>query len=331
MSKGGSTQTTTTVEKSEPWAGIQPYLLSIAGESGQLAPRTYYPGNTVAPFSNQTRAYMDRGTQRALNDPVYTATEASVLGTLAGGSSNPFAKYLDPYASGQRLGSNPAHQYLGRQARGEFLGPNPYADATFGHAARNMRNQVDAAFARSGRDVNSNAYASELTDRLGQLSDQYYFDNYRNERGAMDSAGSQLGSIYSGEVGDQINAAGQIGGSVMDAQRFMPTLGSMYWGNLDRLNQIGELEEGMSQAQIEDAMTRWNFAQNEPYQYLADKSNIIQGIGGDYSTRSETSTAPAPRRSIGSTILGGLSTAAGLFSSKSFKHDFGPAYRILAA
>lgn len=54
MSKGGSgTGDTQTIQKADPWAGIQPYLSDLYGRSSQLSMVTpqYYPGQTYANYN----------------------------------------------------------------------------------------------------------------------------------------------------------------------------------------------------------------------------------------------------------------------------------------
>lgn len=63
---GGGNQTTT----SSPWAGQQPYLTDLFSQAQNLwqtgSGQSYYPGQTVAPFSPQSQMYFDRATHRGM-------------------------------------------------------------------------------------------------------------------------------------------------------------------------------------------------------------------------------------------------------------------------
>lgn len=264
---GGGTTNTTTVQKSEPWSGIQPYLLQIAQASGGLQPRSYYPGQTVFDYSQPSQAYMGALLDRAQSgSPEYNASSKALTDTLSGA----------------------------------YLGGNPYADEAFGSASKQIRNQVDAAMARSGRGLTNAAHQGLMTEQLGDLANQFYFQNYANERQ------------------NQMNALG-----------YAPEVMQMGMEDLAGYQTVGQAIEAKQYELAQDLMNRWNFAQNEPYQYLSDKASIIQGAGGQYGTQTATgaSTAPGVKRDTTSQIVGGLATAAGIaamFSSRKLKKRRGP-------
>lgn len=78
----------TTVQKSEPWAAQQPYLTKGFEEAQKLfldTTPTYYQGNTVVPFSDETTQAMDLTKQRALSgSPLNNASRDQIAKTING-------------------------------------------------------------------------------------------------------------------------------------------------------------------------------------------------------------------------------------------------------
>lgn len=93
---GGGDQDVT--QTSEPWAGLQPYILAMldnaAGIYNSGGPQ-YYPDSQVVPFSPQSQLGMEMMQNRILQgSPYQDAAGQFVLNTLAGNSSNPALNYL---------------------------------------------------------------------------------------------------------------------------------------------------------------------------------------------------------------------------------------------
>ena len=84
MGGGGGTNT---VEKADPWEGQQPYLLDLFGQAQGLYNRgvpEYYPGQTVAPFSDYTQSGINRLYDRGLyGDPSQQMMGNYLMGSMA--------------------------------------------------------------------------------------------------------------------------------------------------------------------------------------------------------------------------------------------------------
>src|SRR5690606_177212 len=65
---GGGGGTQQVVQKSDPWAGQQPYLTEIFARAQQLAstPQTYFPGQTFAGLAPETEAALQMQADRAM-------------------------------------------------------------------------------------------------------------------------------------------------------------------------------------------------------------------------------------------------------------------------
>src|SRR5437879_4252290 len=136
MGKGGG-GSTNTVQKADPWAGIQPYLSQLYGNaSGYFSgggPQ-YFPNSTVAPQADATNQALVMGQQRATQgSPLVSAAQNQNLATVNGNylNSNPANSYYSNVAGGSQLNSNPANPYLSNTVNGSYLNSNPYLDAMY--------------------------------------------------------------------------------------------------------------------------------------------------------------------------------------------------------
>lgn len=156
-SNSGPSRTTTTTE---PPAFIRPFMEYGAQQSRALYETggpSYYGGNTVVPFSQQTEAALGGTEQRALQ-------------------GSPVNQAAQNYATGI-LGSTPTSQFGGAT--------NPHLDATFNRAADSVQNRIQSGFAGSGRNIEAGrpVAAQEMND----LATGIYGGAYENERNRMAS------------------------------------------------------------------------------------------------------------------------------------------------
>lgn len=160
-SGGGSSspQTTTTVQKADPWAGQQPHLTSVMNQAQGLSkePLSYFPGQTFAPFSPETNTALDWQTSRAVQgSPLTTAGQDELTKTLSG-------DYLSA--------GNP---YFGQMADRITAKVLPGIDSRF------------AASGRMGSGLHGRAVGEGLGDAIGSLAYQNYGDERTNMmRGMM--------------------------------------------------------------------------------------------------------------------------------------------------
>ena len=118
---GKSSGGTTTVQKSDPWAGQQTYLTDIfsqAHDQNASGGPDYYPESTVVPFSPQTNLALQMTQNRALQgSPLNQAAQTQTLDTI----------------------------------NGNYLNGNPYLDSIYNRGARDITNRVNAQFSDAGR------------------------------------------------------------------------------------------------------------------------------------------------------------------------------------
>lgn len=194
---GGSSGGGTTVQKSDPWSGQQPFLsFGFQQAQNQFNSQNpqYYQGSTVAPLSDTTNNALNLTEQRAM-------------------SGNPFA--------------SAAQNQLMRTANGEYLNANPYLDANFQagtgaitDAYNNAVRGQTAGFAGSGRQGSGmqafyqNQQNDTLAKNLNNLYGQTYYQNYQNERNNQ-LAATQLAPQFAQMDYDNLNALSGVG-SVRD-------------------------------------------------------------------------------------------------------------------
>lgn len=168
--KPGGGGGTTTVQKADPWSGVQPFLTEAFQDASNLYNTNQlsalpYMGNTVAPFSRDTQSALDFTRQRALQgSPLIGAAQQQALQTSRG-------DYLS--------GGNP---YLQNAISASF---RPTIEAF----RDSLLPSIEARAAQSGR-FGSGAMADQvgkaqdtLARNLSEQSVRAFAQNYENERG----------------------------------------------------------------------------------------------------------------------------------------------------
>jgi hypothetical protein len=163
---------------------------------------------------------------------------------------------------------------LEKTLNGGFLNDNPYLDQAFSQGADQIENRINSAASLRGR-VGSGAHQELLTKNLGQLANNIYGGNYQSERDRMQ-------------------------GATMAA----PVLDNLRFSNAERLGSVGASREGLAKDQLQDAMGRFDFSQNNPWEMLNRYNSLIQGFGG--LGGKTTGTAPKSGGGLGGAVGGGL-------------------------
>lgn len=204
-------------------------LFSRAGAAADQGMPAYYPGQTVAPFSDPTNAALGMMTNYAAQGPFGMGMAQNTVarnmsgampgfGVMAnaarGGMANPYGGAMIA-ASGQ---SNPYLQAMGptqttagmdtlqQTASGGMLNANPYLDQIYNRGANQVQNQVDAAMRRGGM-TGSTQHAGAMADALGGLYSDIYAPAYMQERQNQLAAANQLGGFQAADFGRNLGAA----------------------------------------------------------------------------------------------------------------------------
>lgn len=266
---------TTTIQKADPPAFIQPYLEGAATQAqtlfNQQGTPSFYPNSTVTPFSNETNTALGMITDRATNgSPVNAAAGSQLTNTL----------------------------------NGSFLAQgNPQLQSAIDNASEGIvRNfnkitapGIDANFANSGRygsgifkDVKGDA-AQAAGDQLRKTATDMTYQNYNDERQRQ-----------------------------LAATALAPQVANQDYTDAQQLASVGATKENMSQAQLQEAIDRYNYNQGLDQNKLNEYINQITSLGGFGGTTTSNTTGKTASGGFGSSLLGGLGGAAtglGLASS----------------
>lgn len=257
---------------------LRPYLeLGLRGAEQlflQQAP-SLYPGQMYVSPSQQTLDAL--------------ATQEAIARQPAG------ALEMASQAYGQGLGG------LSFTSGGGFLGSNPFQQAAIQAATRPIMQQyenvtlpgISSMFSRAGR-YGSGAMertlgtAAESTARaIGDVSSTMAAQDYARERGLQQQA--LLGQITSSQVAPQIYG-----------QQFLPS---------QQLGQVGAARETIAAQPLQEAISRYQYQQQLPYQQLG---GFLSSIYGTPMAGSQYAPQQTAQRNVGAGVLGGAALGAGV-------------------
>jgi hypothetical protein len=314
--------------------GLFPQTIPTGTGSSNLSISTNIPtpGGSTANLINQLPALRGTGTGESRIDPslrpylelglrrgeqlffgeqqpslypgqMYVSPSQQTLDALAAQESlarqSPSALQAGQQAYGQALGG------FGFTAGGGFLGGSPYRDAMIESAIRPIYQQfeqstlpgIQSAFSRAGRygsgaQAQAIGQATEATSRaMGDVAAQLAASDYARERQLMQQA-----------MGQQV-AAAQLAPQFF-ASQFLPS---------QQLAQVGEAREAISAQPLQEAMTRYQFAQQLPYQQL---QTFLSGVYGTPMASSQYASVPQARTNTTAQILGGAATLGALIPER---------------
>lgn len=165
--------------------------------------------------------------------------------------------------------------------RGDFLRPdsNPFLSQTFDTAAGKVRGALDSQFNRNN-SYGGSMHQGAMADNLNNLASQMYGQNYNQERDRMTAA-----------------------------TMFAPQLAQQDYYDAGRLASVGDAYQQQAGNYVNDAMQRWDFYQNQPFQRLQQFASLINPVAGMGGTQVGQTKQPSNALS---NIIGVASTVAGL-------------------
>jgi hypothetical protein len=152
--------------------------------------------------------------------------------------------------------------------------------------------------ARAAGDVGSRMAQDTMNQLLG-LTQQRYATNIGAE-----------GQRYATDVGAEGQRYGQNLAAMYQALGLAPTLQTMQAAPAATLAAVGEQQQAMEQARINEAIQNFNFDQLGGYLQAKDILSLVQGMPGG----TNISTANVPKASPFSQALGGAATGASVGS-----------------
>lgn len=297
---GGGGGTTTQIQQIDPV--MRPFINYGLQEATRLYQNPdipqYFPGQTYIAPSQQTQAALQAAQQRAtIGNPLTPAAQQQALGTIQGQflNASPYAQALQPTISGQYLSGNPFFE-------GAFKGATQAAQTQYQDAVQ----QALSNASRAGRygsgamgtalDRTGSQFAQALTNTAGQLA----YTNYDAERARQMAAIGMGGDIYNQERARQ---QAMIGAA--------PQLAQADYADINQMMNLGQIAEGYQQVALEDAINRFNFAQQAPYMKL---QSFLTGAYGAPMGSVGSVTSPQYSGSRFGGVLGGAATGAALGS-----------------
>ena len=157
----------TTVQKNDPWAPAQPYILKNLQQQ----------------------------------DDVFSSTQPQ-LEQFAGMQRDTYGRL----APGAEAGISGAQNLVNRNLSGEFLQGNPYLDAILGRTRENVTGAVGDQFGSSGR-FGSGMHAAILARELAAAENNARYQDYGVERGYQQQAIGDAQNLMGGAQGLLNNAA----------------------------------------------------------------------------------------------------------------------------
>lgn len=249
---GSPAGNTTTVQKSDPWAGQQPYLTTGFQQVQDLY-------NTGGPqyFPGQTYAGPTDAQNQALTAQQNFATSGS--GGLSAASSNAAQNILDP----SFLNSNPGNAMYSQLGNGQAMN-----DAIQNAVTKATPGLLDTF--TQGNRLNSPGAAFAVSNGIASAAAPYVYQGQQ-------AAAQGLSQNYQGAAQLQ-----------NQANLLAPQSQQMGYTDAANLYNAGATDQTQQQASINDAMARYNYDQTQPYN-LANWYNA--GVGGSYGSTG-TLTSP---------------------------------------
>jgi hypothetical protein len=324
MSKGGGGGgTSTTVQKADPWVGLQGPLTNLyAGAQnwyGSGGPQ-YYPGQTVAPQNAAIQNALAMGNAQALapQSPLINSGANALYTSMTGPSfnDNPAFGAMNDTAHGGQVGTNPAQGYFQGETNGNFLTnqTNPYLNGVYNAAARPVVDQFKNAIApamasqfsaagRTGSGAAANAFgqaSQSLGNTLGDLSSNLFGNAYNAERQLQQAGATNLAGINESERAQQLAAQQGVTSqyqqnqnlgqqAALAAPQFAQGVQNLGFNNANALMGIGQYQQAYDQDLINAAMNRWNYNQQLPLTNLQSLNQLLQGgmaLNGTQGTQS---------------------------------------------
>lgn len=306
---GGGGGNTNTIQKTDPWAGQQPFLTGGAADQ----PGIY--SSAAAAFQGASPQYFPGSTYAGLT-PQQVATQGLIenFGQSGGGSAlqsanSGLAGFLSPNSTAGTAGAFGQGQgVLGNELSAGYLNPwnSPSFNTVVGNTLAKAIPAATSSFTngnRSDSGLATRAATMAATDSVGQLAQNQYQANQAIQNNAVQQASSN----YLAQQGNQLKAAAVAPG--VDQQQL---------SDLNAALQASGMSQTDAQNQIQAAMSRFNYGQMLPWNNLGLYENAIMGTGspGSSSTTSQpffsntTANVLAGVGALGSTASGLAATGA---------------------
>ena len=191
---------------------------------------------------------------------------------------------------------NAAQQQTLNTINGDYLNPstNPYLQQTFDQAAgrvtdafsRGTAAQTDARFARAG------AFGGSAWNEMQGA----------NQQALGDSLAGMAANIFGNNYAQERNRQQQ-------ASQFAPNLAAQDYRDAEALLNVGGMQQGLGQQYLSDDLSRFNQAQQWPYQQFQTFGQLFNPALGSSTTQTQPGVSPV------SGLLGGALGGLGIYNA----------------
>jgi hypothetical protein len=189
----------------------------------------------------------------------------------------------------QQLGINRATQgnpimgassdYANKSIRGDFLNSGDQNGMVFQNIMQKIMPAVNSQFMGSGR-TGSNLHGDTLSRAMTEAYAPIAMENFQRERGMQ-----------------------------QDMAQYAPQYAANDYMDIAALDSVGSQQQALAQRERDDAVSRYSYNQDLPYNKLAQYMGLIGGAYGGQTTSQQPYTQPGLFSTLGGLGLG----AAGLF------------------
>ena len=165
---------------------------------------------------------------------------------------------------------------------GDYLNSNPYQDQVFQNIQSKVMPSVNSQFMSAGRygsDLHGDTMTRALTEAYAPYASQQY-----------------------GQGLDRMDNMAQ----------FAPQFAEQDYRDIGALDQVGAQKQGLAQAETDDAVNRYSYMQDLPYNKLNQYMGLIGGNWGGTTTSQQPYYQPSIFGQVAGGLLGAAGTAGGL-------------------
>jgi hypothetical protein len=187
-------------------------------------------------------------------------------------------------------------------------------------SGQNLDRQLGAANQQNSDALSRFGAQQGALGLLGNLGQQQASNNL--------AAGSQLSADAAAQASTRGNAANNLNSQFNTGQNMRfgaaqaaPGLANNDYTDLQNLMNVGGAYDSQSAAGIQDALTRWQYQQQQPWNLLDNYSGLLTGYAGLGGQSNGTQNVKQPGQSLIPSLIGAGVSAASMMSDRRLKTD----------
>ncbi len=239
--------------------------------------KTQTTTSNTQPWKDQI-PFLKSGFQRA--ESLYKSPGPSYAPFSTVQGFSPVQQQAQQLGINRATGGNPimgaSADYARRSINGDFLNSGDENGMVFQNVMQKIMPAVNSQFMGSGR-TGSNLHGDTLTRAMTEAYAPIAMDNFQRERGMQ-----------------------------QDMAQYAPQYAANDYMDIAALDSIGSQQQALAQRERDDAVNRYSYSQDLPYNKLAQYMGLIGGAYGGQTTSQVPYTQPGALSTIGGLGLGAL-------------------------